>query len=89
MDCLSPEVLGRMPLAESVLSIWRNLVSKEHLQPIWDEHRGRCYDKVICFPVIVQLISDALLRYGGSGRRSFEKGVENGSLEASVIAAFG
>lgn len=89
MDCLSPEVLGRMPLAESVLSIWRSLVSEERLQPIWDQHRGRCYDKVICFPVIVQLISDALLKYGGSGRRSFEKGVENGSLEASVTAAFG
>jgi len=88
MDCLSPEVLGRMPLAESVLSIWRSLVNEEHLQPIWDQHRGRCYDKVICFPVIVQLISDALLRYGGSGRRSFEKGVEKGTLAASVTAAF-
>lgn len=52
MDCLSPEVLGRMPLAESVLSIWRSLVSEERLQPIWDQHRGRAMTKSSASPLL-------------------------------------
>jgi hypothetical protein len=37
---------------------------------------------------MVHLIADALLKYNGSGRRAFEKGIENGELGASLQAAF-
>jgi hypothetical protein len=88
MDCPSQEMLARMPLAEAVLLLWRWVASEERLQGVWDRHRGRCYELVISFPVIVHLIADALLLYKGSGRRSFEKNIEKGELEASVQAAY-
>jgi hypothetical protein len=37
---------------------------------------------------MVHLIADALLRYQGSGRRSFEKNIESGELETSLQAAY-
>jgi hypothetical protein len=88
MDRPSQEMLARMPLAEAVLLLWRWVTSVERLQGMWDRHRGRCYELIISFPVMVHLIADALLRHGGSGRRSFEKNIEQGELEASVQAAY-
>src|SRR5262249_23606324 len=38
---------------------------------------------------MTHLVADALLQYGGSGRRSFEKNQEAGQLQSSVQAAFG
>lgn len=88
MDRPSKEVVARMPLAEAVLLLWKWVTSEKRLQPLWDTHRGRCYEKVISFWLMVHLIADALLRFEGSGRRSFEKNIESGELEASVEAAY-
>ena len=88
MDRPSKEVLARMPLAESVLLLWRWVTSEERMHSLWSDHRGRCYQRVISFALIVHLIADALLRYNGSGRRAFEKGIENGELETTIGAAF-
>lgn len=88
MDRPSREVLARMPLAEAVLLLWRWVTNAERLQSLWDRHRGRCYEWIISFPVMVHLIADALLQYEGSGRRSFEKNIENGELVASIQAAY-
>jgi hypothetical protein len=79
----------RMPLAEAALSIWRFVFDEERLNCLWEQHRGRCYEKVISFPTMTHLIADALLQYGGSGRRCFEKNIEAGQLQSSVQAAFG
>jgi hypothetical protein len=88
MNATTKAMLTRMPLAESVLWLWRLVTSEERMQPLWDTHRGRCYQKIISFTTIVQLIADALLQYSGSGRRSFEKSKEQGELTASVQAAY-
>lgn len=82
-------MLVRMPLAEAILWLWRWIIDNERMVRVWEANRGRCYEKVISFPVILRLMADALLQYGGSGRRSFEKGRERGELEASIQAAFG
>jgi hypothetical protein len=89
MDCPAPEVLARMPLAESVLLLWRWIADESHLESLFQRFRGRCYEKVISLTVLVHLISDALLQYRGSARRSFERAVEVGELEASLRAAYG
>lgn len=89
MEAATKAMLARMPLAEAVLWLWRWITSEERMARLWEDHRGRCYQKIITFSVVVQLIADALLQYRGSGRRSFEKGVENGELEASIQAAYG
>lgn len=88
MDRPSKAMLARMPLAEAVLLLWRWVTSKERMQSLWDQHRGRCYEKVISFSVMVHLIAQALLKHSGSGRRAFEQAIEDDELEASVQAAF-
>jgi hypothetical protein len=85
---VDPLFLARMPLAEAALSVWRYVFDDAQLQKLWERGRGRCYDKIICFPTMVRLVADALLQYKGSGRRSFQKNIEKGTLKASVAAAF-
>lgn len=88
MDRPSHAVLKRMPLAEGVLLLWRWIASPTRLQSVWDRYRGRCYKKLLSFALMVRLIADSLLQYGGSGRRSFEKTDERSELPTSVQAAY-
>lgn len=88
MEAIQKEMLARMPLAEAVLWLWRLVTSEDRLWEIWDRHRGRNYEQVITFSTMLTLICDALLQYG-SGRRSFEKGIQAGTLPASFQAAYG
>jgi hypothetical protein len=78
-----------MPLADAVLEVWRFLCEPAQLEGIFAQARGRCYDREIAFPDLVQLIADALLEYGGSGNQSFSRGRETGTLAASKVAAYG
>jgi Transposase DDE domain len=82
-------VQARMPLAEAGLAIWRYVFDERRLAGVWERHRGRCYENVITFATMTHLVADALLQHDGSGRRSFEKNMESGQLEASPQAAFG
>jgi Transposase DDE domain len=88
MDGFDREVLSRLPLADAVVHLWSLVAQDAFLNRVFDEHRGRCYEKVITFPVLVQLIASALLEHEGSGRASYEAARENGTLTASVWAAF-
>jgi Transposase DDE domain len=83
------KVVGRLPLAEAALRVWAWVASKPFLNAVFDRHRGRSYERIVTFPVMVYLIADALLHYRGSGRRSFQTARDEGSLEASITAAFG
>jgi hypothetical protein len=83
------EVVGRLPLAEAILRVWSWIASEPFLSAVFKRHRGRSFERVITFPVMVYLIADALLHYRGSGRRSFQEARDEGSLEASLAAAFG
>ena len=82
------EVLSRLPLAEAVLSLWRWVTDPLFLLSVFARHRGQGYEKEISFAVLVQLIADALLEHQGSGRKSFERGREQGLLTASVQAGY-
>lgn len=89
MDPLARPLLARLPLAEAVLLVWSYLAEEPFLQRLFQEHRGRCYTKAIPFPVLVQLIADALLEHQGSAHRSFAHAREQGELEATAQAAYG
>lgn len=82
------EVLTRVPLAEAVLSLWRWVADPLFLLSVFTRHCGLGYEKEISFGVLVQLIADALLEHQGSGRKSFERGREQGLLTASVQAVY-
>jgi Transposase DDE domain len=82
------EVLTRLPLAEAVVSLWRWVADPLFLLSVFTRHCGVGYEKEISFGVLVQLIADALLEHQGSGRKSFERGREQGLLTASVQAVY-
>ena len=82
------EVLTRLPLAEAVLSLWRWVADPLFLLSVFVRHRGAGYEKEISFGGLVQLIADALLEHQGSGRKSFERGREQGLLTASAQAVY-
>ena len=82
------EVLSRLPLAEAVLSLWRWVADPLFLLSVFTRHCGVGYEKEISFGVLVQLIADALLEHQGSGRKSFERGREQGLLTASIQAVY-
>ena len=82
------EVLTRLPLAEAVLSVWRWVADPLFLLSVFTRHCGAGYEKEISFGVLVQLIVDALVEHRGSGRKSFERGREQGLLTASPQAVY-
>ena len=82
------EVLGRLPLAEAVLTLWRWVADELFLHSLFARHRGAGYEKVMSFATLVHLIADALLEHRGSGRKSFTRAQERGELEASVQAVY-
>ncbi len=82
------DVLTRLPLAEAVLWLWRWVADEALLQELFARERGRCYEQVLRFSVLVQLIADALLEHQGSGRKSFQRGQEHGQLVTSLQAVY-
>jgi hypothetical protein len=89
MDAARMQAVWAMPLAEAVVEVFQFVGNEARLQTIFDEHRGRCYDKRIRFPDLVTMIGDALLEHGGSGNQSFSRAREAGELDASKVAAYG
>jgi hypothetical protein len=88
-DYVDAQLWARMPLAEATLAVWRFVFDEQRLEHLWQEHRGRCYEKVVSFATMTHLVADALLQYRGSGRRSFQKNIEAGQLQSSFQAVFG
>ena len=89
MDVASPEVLARMPLSEAVLTLWSWAADDAYLDRIFDRHRGRGYERILSFPLVVRLIRDALIEHEGSGRKSFKHAEERQELGATYSAAYG
>lgn len=89
MDDFHGEALRRLPLAEAGLRVWAWLTEETFLTHVFEQFRGRSYEKVLRFPVLVYLIASVLLHHKGSGRAGFAKAREDGAIEVSVEAAFG
>ncbi len=90
MDAASvQEVIGALPLAEATCCLLREIMDDQRLTELFNKHRGRSFEKVITFPVMVRMIGDALLQEGGTAHRAFGRAQEEGELEASMVAAYG
>lgn len=48
------EVLGRLPLAEAVLTLWRWVVDPLFLLALFARHRGAGYEKVLSFGALLR-----------------------------------
>ncbi len=89
MDEFQRQTLQRLPLAEAALRVWAWITDAPFLNQLYQRHRGRSFEKVLTFPVMVYLMAEALLHHRGSGRRAFLHAREQGTLETSITAAFG
>ena len=47
MEVPPRDTLARLPLAEAVLTLWRWVADAGSLDQIFDDNRGRCYEKVL------------------------------------------
>jgi hypothetical protein len=83
------EVAAALPLAEATFCLLREIADADHLNGLFDRHRGRGYEKILTFPQMVQMIGDALLQEGGSGYRAFSRAKEAGELGTSMVAVYG
>lgn len=83
------KVCERLPLGEAVLRLSQFALSDENLQVIYDSCRGRSYERVITFPLFVNLIGKALLEHSGSGHQAFTRAIETETLETSFQAMYG
>ena len=88
MDGFSRDVAARLPLAEAVLRLFDFVCCDEFLKDVFHRHRGRSYEDVLSFPIMVRLIGDALLEHGGSGRQSLVRADERGELLSSFRAVY-
>lgn len=89
LDVLAPIVLRRIPLADAALSLWAYLLQPSALDEIFSKHRGRSFEEVLRFSTFVELIRDAMVLHKGSGRASFKKAREEGTLPTSQAAVYG
>lgn len=88
MDDLDRAVFQRVPLAQASLLLLAHGTSEPFLNDLYERNRGRCYEKELSFPVIVRLISDALIQYQGSGRKSCDHAVERSAMPVTHSAFY-
>jgi hypothetical protein len=88
MDGFEIEALRRLPLAQSVLSLFSYVLSEPMLDAVFEEHRGRCYEGVLTFPTLVDLVRDAMLIHQGHGLPSFQRAEQDGQLPVLVRSVY-
>jgi DDE family transposase len=89
LDTYARETLQRLPLADATLSLWAYVLQPTFLAQIFAEYRGRSFEETLTFARFVDLIGDALVEHKGSGRQSFARAQEHGTLATSSEAVYG
>ena len=84
MDDFNVELLSRLPLAQAVLLTLSHVAQPSFLEDLYERYRGRTYQKVLSFPVLVHLISDALVQHKGSGRQSFTRANKRRACQSRI-----
>ena len=89
LDAYTLETLQRLPLADATLSLWAYVLQPTFLAQVFAQYHGRSYEDTLTFARFVDLIGDALLEHEGSGRQSFTRAREHGTLATSPEAVYG
>ena len=89
LDAYARETLQRLPLADATLSLWAYVLQPAFLAQVFAEYRGRSFEETLTFARFVDLIGDALVEHEGSGRQSFTRAQEQGTLATSSEAVYG
>jgi hypothetical protein len=88
MDGYAIETLARLPLALAVFELFSYVLDERGLGELFEQHRGRCYERELTFAAVVYLLRDALLTHEGSGLASFDAAKEAGALPVAVKNAY-
>jgi hypothetical protein len=88
LDAYARDTLQRLPLADARLSLWAFVLQPVFLEDIFQRYRGRSFEGTLTFPVFVDLLGEALLQHAGSGRQSFQRAKEQGTLPTSIEAVY-
>lgn len=83
------DVLARLPLADAFYSLWHYLTIDDILQPLYERHRGDCYEQQLTFTELVGVVADALTRYHGSGRKAIQNALKQQQLSTQQRAVYG
>jgi hypothetical protein len=89
LDAYARETLQRLPLADATLSLWAYVLQPSFLAQVFAQYRGRSFEDTLTFARFVELMGDALLAHDGSGRQSFTRAREHGTLPTSNEAVYG
>lgn len=89
LDAYTLETLQRLPLADATLSLWAYVLQPTLLAQVVAQYQGRSYEDTLTFARFVDLIGEALLEPEGSGRQSFTRAQEHGTLATSQEAGYG
>jgi Transposase DDE domain len=89
LDAYALETLQRLPLADATLSLWAYVLQPTFLGQVFAQYHGRSFEEMLTFARFVDLIGDALLEHEGSGRQSFTRAREHGTLATSSEAVYG
>jgi hypothetical protein len=87
-ELFSATILEKLPLADAAWRVLHFTLADSWLEEVWDENRGRCYSDVLQFSTLANLIAEALTQHGGSGRQTFERAREAGTLQVAISSAF-
>jgi hypothetical protein len=83
------ETIARLPLADAVLHVLRYTLEDGFLDELYEQHRGRGYEDILSFSSVVNILSDALLVYQGSGRKALLDAQKHGQLPTVREAFYG
>jgi hypothetical protein len=78
------DVCRRLPLADATLHLLDFVADDAFLADLFDRHRGRCYERRIGFPDLVE----SLTVHGQSAHRTFTRAADAGDLKATARAAY-
>lgn len=83
------EVLARLPLAQATLELAAHVHQEDFLNALYQRYCGDCYENLITFAHLLELLQDALLHRNGSFAAALDHADAHGRKNASRIAYYG
>lgn len=83
------ETLRRLPLADAVLHLLGYALNESFLAACFQKHRGHCYEDLLSFPKLVEILTDALLVHHGSARQALIEAAKKDTLPVCKEAFYG
>jgi Transposase DDE domain len=74
------KILERLPLADAVIHLLGYACNEDFLSECYEKHRGQCYEDILSFPRLVEVLTDALLVHHGSARKALLQAKKQATL---------